>query len=123
MVLVVFTIVGLNCMATRSSRNKTNALNGDIAIRVGKVLRALNNAKYEKRTFKGISKEVGLSRDEIIRLIKTDPGLRSKLKVYRRKTVSGEYLVTTKDRFYKTASFKDKFVDIFSTKEATIDDI
>jgi len=44
------------------------------------------------------------------------------VKVYPRKSSKGEVLLTTKDRFYKEASFSDKFVDAFATKRWGLDD-
>lgn len=78
-----------------------------------KIINALNNTKYTARTLDGIAKEVGEDKRQIVKIIKNDPSLRAKVKMYRRKSSDGRFLITTKDRF----------IDFFSTLKVSIEDV
>lgn len=88
-----------------------------------KVIKALNNGRFIARTIEGISKEAAVNRNIVIRSIKSDKELHKQLKILPRKTSDGRVLITTKEHFNKSASFKDKFIDVFATKRVTVDDI
>ncbi|MFI2810771.1 hypothetical protein [Microbulbifer zhoushanensis] len=87
------------------------------------ILAALENKKYFARTFDGIARDVGVKRSEILKKIKSDQALREKIKVFRRKSQDGKLLLTTKSRFTESASFTDKFIDIFSSKGVDFDNL
>lgn len=88
-----------------------------------RVIKALNNDRFIARTIEGISKEAAVNRNIVIRSIKSDKELHKQLKILPRKTSDGRVLITTKEHFNKSASFKDKFIDVFATKRVTVDDI
>lgn len=94
-----------------------------VNINNAEIIKALNNVKYKARTFDGVAKELGASKQSILEKIKKDPSLREQIKIYRRKTSDGRYLVTTKARYSKEASIKDKFVDVFSSSGVKIEDV
>lgn len=87
-----------------------------------KIVDALNSDRYKARTISGIAKVAHVHSGVVIRTIKNDPDLRQMVKVYPRRSAKGELLLTTKDRFYKEASFADKFVDVFASKRWGLDD-
>lgn len=87
-----------------------------------RILQALNNPEYVARTVSGIAKEVHASPVVIVRAIKNDPDLRTVVKVFPRRAKNGDVLLTTREKFNKKASFKDKFIDLFSTTQVSIDD-
>lgn len=87
-----------------------------------KIVEALNSKRYRARTIAGIAKMAHVNPVVVVSTIKNDPSLREMVKVYPRKSSKGEVLLTTKDRFYKEASFSDKFVDAFATKRWGLDD-
>lgn len=83
---------------------------------------ALKNTRYKARTIEGIAKEAKVSRSEVVYAIKHDARLREKVNVFPRRSKDGRVLITTKDRFSKEASVKDKFIYVFSTKLPKIND-
>lgn len=88
-----------------------------------KIVEALNSKRYKARTITGIAKVAHVKSSVVVETIKNDPGLREMVKIYPRKSSKGEVLLTTKDRFYKEASFSDKFVDAFATRRWGLDDV
>ncbi|WP_158773154.1 hypothetical protein [Cobetia sp. L2A1] len=88
-----------------------------------KIISALNDERYSVRIFPGIAKQFGVNERDIVKIFKSDEYLLHKAKILRRKSASGDYLITTKARFSKTASFMDRFIDIFSTKRVDIGDV
>ena len=80
---------------------------------VKNIIKALTNKRYKARTIKGIANETKIEENQIISIIKTNPKLKSIVKVYPRKSKSGELLITTKAKFDKKASFLDKLIDGF----------
>jgi hypothetical protein len=86
------------------------------------IISSLNNKKYVARTFEGIAKEIGTTKAQVINVIKSNNELRSKIKLYRRRAEDGRILITTKERFSKEASAIDKFIDIFSSEEVSLED-
>lgn len=103
----------------RKDRKKLDQSVGSINIMI---LQALNNQDYIARTISGIAREVNSSPVVIVRAIKSDPELKSIVKVFPRRAKTGEVLLTTREKFNKKASIKDKFIDFFSTNQASIDD-
>lgn len=88
----------------------------------GRIFKALNNGRFVARTLGGISKETSIDRPLVIRYLRTDPELKTQVKVLPRRTRDGKVLVTTKDHFKKSASFSDKFIDVFASKRVTLKD-
>ncbi|OHC26301.1 MAG: hypothetical protein A2Y50_07300 [Pseudomonadales bacterium RIFCSPLOWO2_12_59_9] len=82
----------------------------------GKIITALLNENYKARTILGVSQEAHLSKATVINAIKRDSTLVTNLKVYPYRSKDGQILITTKERFFKESTFKDKFIDFFSTK-------
>ncbi len=87
-----------------------------------KILKALENRKYQARTITGLARELNRSREEIIKAIIETPELRKIIKVYLRRTSNGDLLISTKKRFYNEASLRDKFVDFFSIHRLSVED-
>lgn len=86
------------------------------------IVSALNNPKYKARTIAGIVQETKLDRSTVVEALKSDKLLASTVKVNPVRTKDGRVLVTTKDRFLKEASLKEKFIDFFASKRVQIDD-
>lgn len=103
----------------RKDRKNLGQSASDISV---KILQALNDQNYIARTVAGIAKEAHASPVLIVKTIKSDPKLQTIVKVFPRRAKTGEILLTTREKFNKKASFKDKFIDFFSTNHASIDD-
>lgn len=88
-----------------------------------KIINALSDRRYAARTLSGIAKELRIQPYEIVEAIKKDSELRGVVKVFPMRTRDGKVLLTTKKRFADEASVKQKFVDIFATRRAELDDI
>lgn len=104
----------------RKDRNNPNSM--ATSEMHARILQALNNQDYIARTVSGIAKEVHASPAKIVQIIKTDPNLKVIVKVFPRRTKTGEILLTTREKFHKKASIKDKFIDLFSTNQVSIED-
>ena len=88
----------------------------------GKILAALKNTKYKiGRTINGIAKETSLSKKEVKFALTTDTILREEIKVYPRKRTDGKSLITTKKKYDKESTLRDKFVDVFATKRSSFE--
>ena len=89
-----------------------------------KILDALEDQRYVARTIDGICKELGTSKTEILDAITSDQVLSTKIKVYPRRAKGGKLLITTRDKFQRSAPALDKFISLFGSKtEGTIHDI
>lgn len=86
------------------------------------IIKALNNGRFVARTLGGISKETSIDRSLLIQYLRADPELKAQVKVLPRRTRDGKLLVTTKDHFRKSASFSDKFIDMFASQRVTLKD-
>jgi hypothetical protein len=84
------------------------------------ILRILNKDDYLARTIKGLSKDVNKSEDEIVERITYSKYLNEFLKIFPRKSKSGEVLVTTKSKYEQSATYKDKFIDAFATSRSRL---
>lgn len=87
-----------------------------------KIISALNSGRFVARTLSGISKETSIDEPVVIHYLRTDSELQDQVKVLPRRTKSGKVLVTTKDHFKKSASFSDKFIDVFASQRVTLKD-
>lgn len=85
------------------------------------IIRALMNEKYKARTISGVSKETRLPIQTIISAIRRDKTLAVSLKVYPYRSRDGQILITTKDRFINESTFKERFIDFFSTKRQDLE--
>lgn len=86
------------------------------------ILNALNDEKYKARTIAGVAKSTRINPSRIVTALNTTPKLNQYVKIYPRRSKAGEVLITTREKFDKYASFKDKFIDAFATKRVTIKD-
>ncbi|MEP0175530.1 MAG: hypothetical protein ABJH28_06415 [Paraglaciecola sp.] len=84
------------------------------------ILRVLNLDDYQARTIKGLSKDVDKSENEIVERITYSKYLNEFLKVFPRKSRSGEVLITTKSKYEKSATYRDKFIDAFATSRVRL---
>lgn len=79
------------------------------------IVGALNNKKYKARTISGIASETGLPKLVVIEAITNNEELKKAIKISPIKTDGGKVLITTKERFTKESSLKEKFIDFFAT--------
>ena len=71
-------------------------------------------------SFKGLSKDIDKSEDEVVERITYSKYLNEFLKIFPRKAKSGEVLITTKSKYEQSATFKDKFIDAFATSRVRL---
>lgn len=102
---------------------KKKTFEQDIGIVRVKIIDAINRPKYKARTIQGIVKDTQLSRNVVVNAIRNDTDLKGSLKVYPRRTKNGHVLITTKQKFDKEASFRDKFIDAFATVRTGVEDV
>ncbi|HCI5654935.1 TPA: hypothetical protein NPO21_000431 [Klebsiella variicola subsp. variicola] len=95
-------------------RKKGRVFNNDILRE--KIISALNSEKYSIRSLGGIAKEVNVSEGELRKIIKNDHELSRAVKYMPFRSNDGKLLVMSKERFFKEASFKMKFMDFFASK-------
>lgn len=88
-----------------------------------KIVVALSNRSYRARTVKGIATEAGLREADVVSALSSDAALAKVVKIYPVKSKDGRLLVTTKDRFAKEASTKEKFIDFFASQRPWIADV
>jgi len=88
-----------------------------------KIIKSIDNEKYNARTINGIAKETKLTAAEIAMAIRVDSFLKKHIKIFPRRTTEGRVLITTKNKFLEHASFRDKFVDVFSTNRLGLEDV
>ncbi len=86
------------------------------------VITALNDNKYTMRSLGGIAKEINITEDELKAIISKDSVLSAEIKTMPFRSKDGKTLVMSKDRFFKEAPFKYKFIDFFSSKLPGIKD-
>lgn len=87
-----------------------------------KIVSALNNKKYRNRTISGISVETGLTKSAIVEAIIKNGKLKKTVKIIPIRSQSGKVLLTTKDRFAGESTFKEKFIDFFSSHRVEVTD-
>lgn len=85
-----------------------------------KIVTALNNPSYRSRTLRGISRETKLKPDVILSAIKNDKTLAVEVKIIPIRSRDGRILLTTKNRFSREASLKERFVDFFASKRQEV---
>jgi hypothetical protein len=86
-----------------------------------RILLALNDQKFSGRTITGIAAAANVEPRLVIDALKTDPQLVSAVKIAPVRADDGRVLLTTKERFVSEASFKEKFIDFFSSNRVAID--
>ncbi|ELV8773057.1 MULTISPECIES: hypothetical protein [Vibrio harveyi group] len=84
------------------------------------ILRILNEPKFRARTIGGIAKELGINKRIVVHRLKRSKLLNQQVKIYPLRSKAGEVMVTSRERFDKTATMKERFVDAFATKRAVI---
>jgi len=94
----------------------------DIAEVREKIVLALNNPSYRSRTLQGISQETKLQPTVVLQAITNDRILAHAVKIVPMRSKDGRLLITTKNRFSKEASFKEKFVDFFASRRQEVVD-
>lgn len=87
-----------------------------------KIVGALSNGRYRARTVTGIAVEAGLREAEVVDALSSDQALAKVVKIYPVRSKDGRVLITTKDRFAKEASPKEKFIDFFASQRPWIAD-
>lgn len=85
------------------------------------IIESLLKKKYRGRTLAGISSETKISTELIKENIQWNSNFANKLKVLPNRTKDGQVLITTKGRFIKDASLKEKFTDFFASNRQEID--
>ena len=81
-----------------------------------KILKSLENQKYQARTIRGIAKETKQTEEQVLKILLEEEQLREIIKVYPRRNKNNEILITTRSRFNKEATLLDKTIDILETK-------
>lgn len=74
------------------------------------------------RSLGGIAKEINISEEELKNIISKDGMLSAEIKTMPFRSRDGKVLVMSKERFFKEASFKYKFMDFFSSKRLGVKD-
>jgi hypothetical protein len=87
------------------------------------ILAALEDPNYLARTIQDLAEAIGIDERTFVRTMKSDPELRGKLKLYPGRSENGELLLTTRDKFYKTAPWRAQFLDMFANDRASLDDV
>jgi len=109
-----------NKKSIKSKSSAKNNLDTDLYVRI---LKALENPKYKARTISGIVKEANVSKKNVMEFLRHNKKLKEELKVYPRRRNDKKILLTTKRKFDKEATFKEKFIDLFSTYGGGIDNV
>ncbi|AWB72161.1 hypothetical protein B9J90_13760 [Vibrio sp. V09_P4A23P171] len=84
------------------------------------ILRVLNEPKFRARTIGGIAKELGITRRIIVHRLQRSKALNQQVKIYPFRSKTGDVMIISRERFDKTATIKERFVDAFATKRAEI---
>jgi putative aminopeptidase FrvX len=84
------------------------------------ILEVLNDQKYRARTIGGVAKAIGVSEKVVIHRLKRSKKLNEHVKIYPMHSRKGEALITSREKFEKTATVKERFVDFFATRRAVI---
>ncbi|WP_031435093.1 hypothetical protein [Methylomarinum vadi] len=111
-------------MSRKKHRSTRAARKGPImsAEMSAKIFEALNDRRYVARTIKGIATSTHLREPQVVEVLRNDQNLRGAVKIYPRKSKNGKLLITTKEKFEKTATTLDRFIDYFATKKESFDD-
>lgn len=88
-----------------------------------KIRAALDNPAYRSRTLQGIAGETRLPPELVLKAIQQDRQLAAQVKVIPILAQDGSVLITTKSRFAREASFKEKFVDFFASHRQELADV
>ena len=88
-----------------------------------KIRAALDNPAYRSRTLQGIAGETRLPPELVLKAIQQDRRLAAQVKVIPILAQDGSVLITTKSRFAREASFKEKFIDFFASHRQELADV
>jgi len=80
------------------------------------IITALNNNKFTMRSLGGIAKEVNITESELKEIISKDRTLSAEIKIMPFRSKDGKTLIMSKERFFKEAPFRYRFMDFFSSK-------
>lgn len=84
------------------------------------ILRALNESRFRARTIGGIANELGISKRIVVHRLKRSKLLNQQVKIYPLRSKTGDVMLISRERFDKTATVKERFVDAFATKRVAI---
>ncbi|NGZ83189.1 hypothetical protein [Duganella aceris] len=87
------------------------------------IIAVLEDTPLVALTIKQIAQALGLEERSLVRAIKPDLELRSLLKIYPGRSPDGELLLTTKKKFYQTATLTTQLVDMFASHRISLDDV
>jgi len=86
-----------------------------------RIVAAINNPQFNgRRTTDGIAAEAGVPRPVVLDAIRTDMALARIVKVCPFRAEDGRPFITTKERFYKDATFREKLVDFLATERVQL---
>lgn len=85
-----------------------------------RIMMVLNDQKYKARTIYGVAKALGIKPEVIVNRLEHSKDLNQQVKIYPIKSKKGDVLITSRDRFDRSATFKERFIDIFATKRVVV---
>jgi len=88
-----------------------------------RIIAVLEDTHLDSLTIKQIAQSLDLDERSLVRAIKPDQDLRSLLKIYPGRSADGELLLTTKKKFYRTASLTYQLADLFASHRISLDDV
>lgn len=87
--------------------------------RAGQILAAIENTKYKSRTVGGISREIGISNDEIKATLNSDGLLKSRVMVVPGVRKGNQPLYVTVERYKKETPLAVRVLNLIKKKEYT----
>jgi hypothetical protein len=84
------------------------------------IMMVLNDKKYKARTIYGVAKALDIRPEAIVSRLANSRDLNQQVKIYPIKSKKGDVLITSRDRFDRSATLRERFIDIFATKRVVI---
>ena len=103
--------------------NTSKPISGEPVGFAMRIISVLEETHLAALTIGELAHALGLEERSLIRAIKPDQDLRMLLKVYPGRSAEGELLLTTKQRFYRTAPLRTQLVDMFASHRVSLDDV